>query len=82
MYTIDETEIEDFNQIIEKHGHSKDDFELSEVDLTDFSKSNPAFIHGEVTVINKKTGRKKTYKSGHGSVWLGDFENDLVSGNL
>lgn len=82
MFLFDKTEIEDFNKMIKKHGYQKNDFKIEEKNLTDFKKSNPAPILGEVTIYNKKTGKNKTYKSGTGSTWVVEAENDLIKKTL
>lgn len=77
MRLIGGDEIEDFESTIKNHGRNREDYELIE-------KPDPIseFIVGRVTVKNKKSGATKTYRAGHGSAWVIDFEKDLEAGTI
>lgn len=81
MKLIGEDEIEDFESTIKSHGRNREDYELIEKpdpipELTIVSWT------GRVTVKNKKSGATKTYRAGHGSAWVIDFEKDIEAGSI
>jgi hypothetical protein len=73
---IVENELEDFKNTLVKYDYSEDEFEWSGIE-----NSIPADgifqITGMVIIKLKKTGIVRTYKAGHGSHWIVDFEDDL-----
>jgi len=78
MTMIDSTEFEDYKAILRKHGYSEEDFELSEIEnSTEVWGIQP--VTGKVIITNIKSGIEKTYKAGHESQWVIDFEDDLKS---
>ncbi len=76
---IGKGEIEDFEDTIKSLGRKKEEFELSESqDPIPTAGVHP--LTGIVTIKNKITGSTKTYRCGHGSHWVVDFEDDLKKG--
>lgn len=71
--TINDEELENFRNICSDGGYNPDEFNFNEhgVQLTDRIGS----INGEVKISRK--GKSQTYKTGNGSSWHADFENDL-----
>lgn len=76
---IGEDEIEDFENTIKSMGHNKEDFELS-VSQDPIPSSDVHPLTGIVTIKNKFMGSTKSYRCGHGSHWVVDFEDDLKKG--
>jgi hypothetical protein len=74
---IHESERKDFKDIVEDNKYTLNDFELIEVADKFPSDGHIYPITGKVTIKNKKSGKEKTYATGHGSVWLDDFDKDL-----
>jgi hypothetical protein len=73
------TETQDFNSAIKRAGYPKDEFEISEKE----DPSPVGVVHaitGTVTVRNKRTGVERTYKAGHATAWVAEFEKDLQTG--
>jgi len=56
------------------------DFKLSHRDLTNYNGNKCVPIEGEATIYRKSTGIRKIYKTGHLSLCLYEFENDLKNG--
>ena len=77
MTVVHETEWTDFRGILKTHGYAESDFELREVeDVANTAEPSP--VTGTLTITRK--GLRQTYRIGHGSDWLSEFEGDLVSG--
>jgi hypothetical protein len=77
--TIDQSEIDDFRNIIKNQNLDPDDFEINEIDLTDYTKS-PYILKGKISIIRKSNNKTRTYNSGHGTSWPADFGDDLAGG--
>ncbi|MGO9230638.1 MAG: hypothetical protein ACLQKA_15715 [Bryobacteraceae bacterium] len=80
---ISETEMEDFDQILQEAGLAPEEFEVTE------EAEEPQFVgigdllirQGHVTVKRTKNGLSRTYKAGDdGTNWVLDFAQDLRSG--
>jgi hypothetical protein len=71
--------VRDFYSIIASNGHTEDEFEIFEKE-DPFPRQGIGPITGRVTVRNTKTGVERTYRAGHGTAWIVDFEKDLRSG--
>ena len=76
---IGNDEIEDFEDTIKSLGRKKEEFELS-VSQDPIPTTGVHPLTGIVTIKNKITGSTKTYRCGHGSHWVVDFEDDLKKG--
>lgn len=74
------SELDDFKAEINKQGFDVDDFDLEEIDLTDWNGHQVVSKNGTVTVTRKSTQNKNTYNTGLGSHWIIDFLNDLNTG--
>lgn len=74
---IDESELEDFAQVLQQHKLNKSDFCLLEEDNSKTSPNSVHHIIGSVILIHKKSAEIKTYKAGNGSQWVCDFDRDL-----
>ncbi len=71
-----DSEMEDFAAAIFQPGFEVDD--LNVVDLEDEPTAKEQHpITGTVTVHRISTGDSKTYRAGHGSTWVTEFEIDL-----
>ena len=77
MTIISPTEMEDFNRILAQHAYTKDDFELTGQEDPHPAGGGVAPITGHVTVKHRESGVERTYKAGHGTAWVVEFENDL-----
>lgn len=78
---VDKTEWEDFERILRECGMQKDEFETEVVEEVPPAGGIYA-VRGSVTVTHKKSGWSKTYRCGHASTWLVDFERDLGNAGL
>lgn len=76
MALLDESERQDFWALIARHGYSKDDFELTELEDKP-ARTGVYAITGTVTVRRKSTGLSRQYQAGHATAWLADFGADL-----
>jgi len=76
---VDASAREDFDSAIERAGLPKDEFEISEKE-DPFPAQSIVPITGTVTVRNKRTGVERTYKAGHATAWVVEFEKDLHMG--
>ena len=69
----------DFYSLIKRHGFQEKNFELTQQrDQT--SDTGIYAITGTVTIRCPRVGKEKTYKAGHCSSWLAQFNDDLASG--
>ncbi len=70
---INDEELENFRNICSDEGYQPNEFNFHEhsIQIPDSHGS----INGKVTILRK--GKSKTYKTGDGSRWYADFENDL-----
>lgn len=71
--TINEDELADFRNICSDSGYSADEFKFNEHSVTLPDKVGP--LYGKVTI--SRNGKSKTYKTGNGSSWPADFDEDL-----
>jgi hypothetical protein len=79
--TVDDDELDDFYEVIDKQRLSKDDFELEELDVEEIPAGNNLFHSvGHIKITHKLNGKTKTYNSGHNSKWVADFSIDLNDG--
>ena len=76
---IDETEREDFGNILSERGFDPTDFELSEKE-DPMTGGGVQPITGQVIVTRKSTGAEKTYAAGDRSRWVAEFSDDLERG--
>lgn len=76
---IQPSEKQDFYNIIERGGNAKEDFEIVEED-----DSYPTHGVGPITRVakirNTNTGVERTYRTGHLTAWVVEFERDLKAG--
>jgi len=78
MTIIVGTEMEDFQNILREHAYTNHNFQLSSrVDDRPSSSGELAPLTGHVTVKYLETGVERTYKAGHGTAWVAEFEKDL-----
>lgn len=76
---INESEMEDYKNIISNSGLDVDDFLIQEQkDPMIGTEVQP--ITETITIRRKSTGKEKTYKAGHGSAWPAEFSDDLTGG--
>ena len=76
---ITEDELKDFDSILKKNGKSRDDYELKEE--SDPRPNTDIYpITGKLNIKNKETGQLGTYKTGHRTSWVVQFEEDLNKG--
>lgn len=78
---VEKSELEDFCQVIRKHRRNVDEFELFETPDPPLSKELDA-VKGSVTIKSKLSGRARTYRTGHGTAWVVEFDGDLAGGKL
>ena len=78
---ISDSEMEDFNNVIQGAGFDPQDFNpIAVEDEPQGPGVQP--ITGTVTVHRGSTGQSTTYQAGHGSTWVADFANDLQTGEF
>ncbi|HAU1234408.1 TPA: hypothetical protein ACMWW0_001964 [Legionella pneumophila] len=71
--TINDKEFKKLEEICSEQGYPFLGFIFSEDNIKQQDTTNE--ISGEMTI--SRSGKSKTYKTGHDSSWLQDFENDL-----
>lgn len=74
---IHETELKDFEQVLEKFGFKKCDFCLLEEDTTQALPDSLYPTSGNVILIHKESSKIKKYSAGNNSHWIVDFHHDL-----
>jgi hypothetical protein len=68
-----------FKELITRHKRNVDDYDF-------FLASDPPRMSdtyptsGRITLVNKKEGKTRTYRTGHWSDWVKELENDLDKG--
>ncbi len=77
MMLMSYSEHEDYITILKKYQYSKNDFQLNEQDETPYENNSISPITIKITIKNTKTGKEKTYQSGHATKWLSEFEEDI-----
>jgi hypothetical protein len=80
MELIEPDERAKFKALLALHNLTGDDFKLSEIDTTDPKTDEIFALMGTLTVKQKSTGKEKQYPIGDGSVWLTEFERDIIGG--
>jgi len=75
----DSSEMDDFHSSIERRGFQQDDFELTE-QREPASGTATYSIRGTITIRYKPNGKERIYKTGHGSSWPAQFDDDLAGG--
>jgi len=81
MPLITDTEMEDFDAAILQAGFEVDDFNV--VDLEDEPTAKEQHpITGTVTVHRISTDEAITYRAGHLSTWVSEFEIDVHEGKF
>ena len=69
-------EFEDFQTEITTNGYNVKDFELNHTDLTNWKPDDIVQIKGSANIKRKSTGKEKSYSTGNGTSWVGDFSQD------
>ncbi len=81
MPLITDSEMDDFDAAILQAGFDINDFRI--VDLQDEPTAKEQHPNtGTVTVHRISTDHAITYRAGHGSTWLADFEADVQAGKF
>lgn len=75
---ISESEMQDFEAAISGAGFETSDFNA--VAVEDERSPEPQPVTGTVTVNRQSTGEAQTYRAGHGSIWVAEFDEDLKAG--
>ncbi len=70
---------EDLKNTARRCGYTKEDFNILETDTTQWNPNKVVPITGTVLITFIKTGKNKEYRTGMGTKWLIEFENDLKS---
>jgi hypothetical protein len=74
---IHESELEDYESVLKRHGFTQSDFCLLEENTTSQASNCVYPVTGNVILINKKSAKVKKYTAGNGSHWIADFHYDL-----
>lgn len=74
---IHETELRNFEQVLEKFGFKKCDFCLLEEDTTQALPDSLYQASGNIILIHKESSKIKKYSAGHSSHWIADLHHDL-----
>jgi hypothetical protein len=77
--TITQTEWDDLNHAVAKYKRKVEEFDFDERESRAVSKGIYPLL-GALTITLSDTGEAKTYKTGHGSAWLVEFDDDLKVG--
>jgi len=80
MKLIESDEMQQVVAILKGWKWSLDDFELSEMDVTDPVSDELAPVRGTVNIRRKANGAERQYLTGDGSVWVLAFQRDLLRG--
>lgn len=68
--TICESEIEDYKTVLGQYGCLEMDFTLEEKLVEEYQNSFGSHQSGIVTVIHVKSGKEKSYHTGHKTHWV------------
>ena len=79
MTIIDRTEWEDLDHTLAKYKRNRDEFDFAEIESRPLSAGIEPRL-GTLTITLSDTGEAKTYKTGHGSAWVVEFDDDLKAG--
>lgn len=77
---MDNSDWEDFKEILTRNKYLESDFESAEEDLTNWDRNSIVPIREKITIKRISTKKEKTYQSGSGTSWLDDFERDVQQG--
>lgn len=77
---ISDGEMQDFNAAITDAGFDPDDF--SAVAVEDEPQAVEYAITGTVTVTRNSNGNAITFRAGHMTLWLTEFETSLKAGQF
>ena len=74
-------ELKHFEETFRRYGFSDNDFSIAgKMDKAlSVKEQHAAYLDEEVTVICHKTGKSTTYRSGHDTNWVAEFEQDLLN---
>ncbi len=81
MPLITDSEMDDFDAAIHQAGFDVDDFQVYDVKDEPTAKEQHPNT-GTVTVHRISTDHAITYRAGHGSTWVTEFEIDLHEGKF
>ncbi len=81
MPLITDSEMEDFDAAIVAAGFEVDDFSVVDMEHEPTAKEQHP-ITGMVTVHRISTDHAITYRAGHLSTWVSEFESDLHEGKF
>jgi hypothetical protein len=70
--------MQDFEAAINRAGFDPSDF--NPVVVEDERSPEPQPVTGTVTVTRESSGVAKTYRAGHVSIWVAEFDQDLKAG--
>ena len=78
MSILDDTEWTDFKNLLQKHGYTESDFDVKEMGIAPGAlEATP--VRGSLTVTRRQNSVSRVYLIGHGSLWLNNFEDDLIT---
>ena len=76
--TISDSELQDFESSCKSCNVSPNDFKLEENNVTRSDAGNGLFhSYGELKITHKQSKKNKTYKTGDGTKWPSEFDDDL-----
>ena len=79
MTTIAQDEWDDLNSMLAKYKRKLEEFDFAEMESRAVSKGIYPVL-GTLTITLADTGEAKTYKTGHGSAWVVELDDDLKAG--
>ena len=82
MKLIEADDLREFEALLARQHLAAHDFELSEIDTTDPKTDEIFALAGTLTITRKSSWRQKQYPIGDGSLWLAEFQRDLMHGDL
>ena len=78
MSSIFDIEMEDFNRVLAKYGHTNTSFQLTAQQDPHPASGALRPLTGHITVKHRETGVEHTYKVRHITApWIAEFENHL-----
>lgn len=82
MKLIEADDLREFEAMLARQHLAAKDFELSEIDTTDPKTDEIFALAGTLTITRKSSGKQKQYPIGDGSLWVTEFQRDLLHGDL
>jgi hypothetical protein len=74
---MQDSQTEDFEDVLRKHGYERSDFSVQDESDTVMTPGAFPVLQGKVTIIRQSNNISREYEA---STWSASFESDLISG--